>query len=157
MSPAASVTLWLFEQPNLSALTEEPPALRRELGPWTPDPADDYAQVPRLPVAELMMWSEGGPDTALGQRALDVARHLDALIDFDGLLGPRPWISNGHPGDFRRRMLAVRPFIATIGGTVHEVGYAMHDRDMRYSHVADTEFLAAWLHHPAFHLLRDWQ
>ncbi|WP_157520390.1 DUF6368 family protein [Herbidospora daliensis] len=149
---AAGLTLWLFAPP---ALTEPPPGVHMEVGPWEPDPGDDYSQVPRVPVAELMMWSED--EARLGRAALDLARRLDALVDFDGLLGPRPWVSDGAPGDFRRRMLAVRPFVASIGGVVHEVGYAMHGGDIRYSHVGDAEFLASWLVHPDFHLLAEWQ
>ncbi|GLX93319.1 DUF6368 family protein [Herbidospora sp. NBRC 101105] len=131
------------------------------LGEWDPDPEDDYSQViAPQPVAELIAWSERdlvGEDVALGELVLEMTRQLNALIDFDGLLGPRPWLSGGSMDSHRKHVLEVRPFISSVGGTVYEVAYAMYGGEFRYVHVADGDFLEAWLAHPAFHLLEEWQ
>ncbi|MGW2744255.1 DUF6368 family protein [Streptomyces sp. NPDC001450] len=101
-------------------------------------PADDedYAAFPCPPAHGIVLsaGSSGRPNhRALGRLALTLARRLDATIDFDGMLfeGPSPF-----------------------PGTLREVSYDTGDGERWVRHVGDAEFLAAWLRHPGFHLVK---
>ncbi|GHI08639.1 hypothetical protein AQI88_04195 [Streptomyces cellostaticus] len=101
-----------------------------------PGADDDYSGFPRPPAhgIVLLAGSSGPPNhRALGHLALTLARRLGALIDFDGMLfeGPSPF-----------------------PGTLREVSYDTGDGERSVRQVGDAEFLAAWLGHPGFRLVK---
>jgi hypothetical protein len=85
----------------------------------------------------------------LGHLTLALARRLDALVDFDGLLGVTP---------SQAATLATRQ--AWPGrehwrpGRLAEVSYDTGGGGRWLRHVGDVEFLEAWLQHPDFHLTK---
>ncbi|MFC5748871.1 DUF6368 family protein [Actinomadura rugatobispora] len=117
-------------------------------------PADDedYSAFARPPVQSLILdagRSGRTHDLVLGHLALALAARLDALIDFDGVLGyPTPRDETRDPADLTR----ARALVASLPGRVEEVSYDTGGGGRWFRHVGDTEFLAAWLRHPDFHL-----
>lgn len=121
---------------------------------------DDYSQMDGTPMQEMAVWVCGSGEEAeksLGNLVVFLMGKYNSLADFDGLIGPTRWSSQGLSNEFRNRMDYVRPFLNEIPGVLREVGYAMHDGEIRYVHVADDVFMKNWILHPSFHLLDEWQ
>lgn len=83
----------------------------------------------------------------LGHLVLALAHRLDALVDFDGLLGSRP-AAGDEAVSARARALA-----SALPGRLVEVSYDTGGGGRWLRHVGDPEFLDAWLRHPDFHLI----
>ncbi|MFI7288543.1 DUF6368 family protein [Streptomyces anulatus] len=85
----------------------------------------------------------------LGRPTPALARRLDALVDFDGLLGSRRAAGDeGGPG--RGEFMGV-----SLPGRLTEVSiYDIGDGGLWLRHVGDVESLEAWLYHPDFHLIK---
>ncbi|WP_157882174.1 DUF6368 family protein [Streptomyces rubellomurinus] len=140
------------------------------LGPVEPDLADlgvfflsedeempaedeDYSAFPRPPVQGLVLGAGcSGPANhrMLGHLALALAERLGALVDFDGVLGYRTPCDDA--GD-EALLAGARALVAALPGRVVEVPYDTGGGERWFRHVGDAEFLAAWLRHPAFHLV----
>ncbi|PAZ12462.1 hypothetical protein CLM62_30255 [Streptomyces sp. SA15] len=87
----------------------------------------------------------------LGHLALAVARRLGALVDFDGVLGyPTPRDQTRDEAD----LAEARALVASLPGMVAEVSYDTGGGGRWFRYVGDVEFLAAWLRHPDFHLVK---
>ncbi|PSL00765.1 hypothetical protein CLV63_101241 [Murinocardiopsis flavida] len=103
---------------------------------------DDYSPLARSPVQGSVLWA-GSAGRAnqllLGHVARALAQRWDALVDFDGLLLGRD--PHGPP------------LLRSLPGALYEVPYATDDGQRLRRHVGDSEFLAAWLRHPRFHLV----
>ncbi|MEV1143373.1 DUF6368 family protein [Micromonospora sp. NPDC049799] len=122
-----------------------------EREPWAD--GDDLAVLPQPPRQELGLYA-GCNDIldhrVLGALALALARRLDALVDFDGLLatgGPSTTATLEETAGEARAVLGALP------GRLWEVTYDMATGHRWAYHVGDAEFLAAWLRHPRFHLV----
>lgn len=93
----------------------------------SPAEDEDYAAFPLLPVQELMLGagcSGRANHRVLGHLALAFAERLDALIDFDGLLGlPTPRGNRGDEPSLER----ARALLASLPGRVAEVSYDTGD------------------------------
>ncbi|MFF7041141.1 DUF6368 family protein [Streptomyces massasporeus] len=115
---------------------------------------EDYSPFSRSPVQGLVLGAGcSGPANhqVLGHLALVLAERLDALIDFDGLLScPTPRDDTGGGESLDR----ARALVASLPGRVAEVSYDTGDGGRWFRHVGDVEFLAAWLQHPGFHLVK---
>ena len=115
---------------------------------------DDYSAFSRPPVQGLVLGagcSSPANHRVLGHLALALAERLDALVDFDGPLSwPTPRDGTG-TGAFLDR---ARALVASLPGRVTEVSYETGDGGRWFRHVGDVEFLAAWLQHPGFHLVK---
>ncbi|WP_422733897.1 DUF6368 family protein [Micromonospora sp. WMMD558] len=116
---------------------------------------EDYSALPKPPVQGLVLGAGcSGPvnHLLLGHLALALANRFDALIDFDGILG------HPTPGDGTDRDACLnhaRALVASLPGSVAEVSYDTGGGGRWWlRHVGDAEFLAAWLRHPAFHLVK---
>lgn len=115
---------------------------------------EDYSAFSQPPVQGLVVGAGcSGPANhrMLGHLALALAERLDTLIDFDGLLGhstPRDDTSNEAPLD------RARALVASLPGRVAEVSYDTGGGRRWFRHVGDVAFLAAWLQHPGFHLVK---
>uniref|UniRef100_UPI00404017D9 DUF6368 family protein n=1 Tax=Streptomyces sp. SS7 TaxID=3108485 RepID=UPI00404017D9 len=87
----------------------------------------------------------------LGHLALALAERLDTLIDFDGLLSyPAPRDDTGDEASLDQ----ARALVASLPGRVAEVSYDTGGGGRWFRHVRDVKFLAAWLQHPGFHLVK---
>ncbi|MGA5363523.1 DUF6368 family protein [Streptomyces purpurascens] len=51
-------------------------------------------------------------------------------------------------------MARARALVASLPGQVKEVSYDTGGGGRWMRHVGDTEFLAAWLRHPDFHMIK---
>ncbi|XIE77168.1 DUF6368 family protein [Streptomyces sp. SBR177] len=115
---------------------------------------EDYSAFSRPPVQGLVLGAGcSGPANhqALGHLALALAERLDALIDFDGLLSyPTPGDDTGNASALGR----ARALVASLPGRVAEVSYDTGGGGRWFRHVGDVRFLAAWLQHPGFHLVK---
>lgn len=115
---------------------------------------EDYSAFSTPPVQGLVLCAGcSGPENhlLLGHLALAMARRLDALVDFDGVLGyPVPCDETRDEADLAR----ARALVATLPGKVAEVSYDTGGAGRWFRHVGDVEFLAAWLRHPDFHLVK---
>ncbi|WP_329191515.1 MULTISPECIES: DUF6368 family protein [unclassified Streptomyces] len=88
--------------------------------------------------------------TLLGHLALALARQLNVMIDFEGILGYTPGGRRQEAADLDR----ARAIVASLPGILREVSYDTGGGDRWIRHVGDQEFLTAWLHHPDFHLIK---
>ncbi|MFI1368644.1 DUF6368 family protein [Streptomyces griseochromogenes] len=127
-----------------------------------PESLEDYRELGfpglgRWPAAELCLLAHcSGKDDhlLLGRLALSLAERFGALIDFGGLLGYR-YSLYGVTDEERAVCLArSRGLVASLPGRVWEMPYATGDGVCGYSHVADREFLAAWLDHREFRMIK---
>ncbi|MFF6903737.1 DUF6368 family protein [Streptomyces hydrogenans] len=116
---------------------------------------EDYSAFSRPPVQGLIVGagcSGSVNHVLLGHLTLALARRLDALVDFDGLL-------SGHSiaGDdtSNEAVLArARALASDLPGGLVEVSYDTGGGDRWLRHVGDVESLEAWLQHPDFHLIK---
>lgn len=121
---------------------------------YLPSDDDDYSALPQPPVRGLILaaaCSGSVNHLLLGHLALSLARRLDALIDFDGVLG------YSIPRDETRvaaGLSRARQLVAALPGRVAEVPYLTASGKGWFRHVGDAEFLAAWLQHPGFRLVK---
>jgi hypothetical protein len=101
----------------------------------------------------LLASCNGGDDhRLLGHLALFLAKRFNALIDFGGLLGYRYDASDQEEAAC---LAEARALVSTLPGRVWEMPYVMYGGGgCGYSHVGDREFLAAWLNHPAFRMIK---
>ncbi|MFJ9799999.1 DUF6368 family protein [Streptomyces wuyuanensis] len=115
---------------------------------------EDYSPLSQSPVQGLVLGAGcSGPANhqVLGHLALALAERLDALIDFDGLLScPTPRDDTGNEESLDR----ARVLVASLPGRVAEVSYDTGGGGRWFRHIGDVEFLAAWLQHPGFHLVK---
>lgn len=95
----------------------------------------------------------------LGRTCLALARRYDGLVDFGGavdLAGYRP--KRGYDTEdvqeIERWLTAIEAAIKTLPGTVYSIPYETARGTPWVSHVGDAEFLAAWLDHPRFHMIK---
>ncbi|MFJ3860349.1 DUF6368 family protein [Streptomyces sp. NPDC090085] len=115
---------------------------------------EDYSAFSPPPVQGLVLAAGVSGQvnhTLLGHLALAFACRLNALIDFDGVLGyPTPRDQTREVADLAR----ARALVASLPGTVREITYDTGGGDRWIRHVGDQEFLSAWLQHPHFHLVK---
>ncbi|MFD3557966.1 DUF6368 family protein [Streptomyces goshikiensis] len=115
---------------------------------------EDYSAFSRSPVQGLVVGAGcSGPvnHTLLGHLTLALARRLDGLVDFDGLLSGCPAARD----DTRNETVLARARAqASALGRLAEVSYDTGGGGRWLRHVGDVEFLEAWLQHPDFHLVK---
>ncbi|WP_030570408.1 DUF6368 family protein [Streptomyces aureocirculatus] len=120
-----------------------------------PGEDEDYAAFLRPPVQGLVVGagcSGSVNHVLLGHLTLALARRLDALVDFDGLLSSCP-----AAGDDTRNeavLARARALASALPGRLSEVSYGTGGGGRWLRHVGDVEFLEAWLQHPDFHLIK---
>ncbi|WP_049653572.1 DUF6368 family protein [Kitasatospora sp. MY 5-36] len=121
---------------------------------YVPADDEDYSAFLTPPVQGLVLCADcSGQENhlLLGHLALALARRFGALVDFDGVLGfPTP--RDGTRGD--ADLARARALVASLPGKVAEVSYDTGGAGRWFRHVGDVEFLAAWLRHPDFHLVK---
>ncbi len=99
----------------------------------------------------------------LGELSLDIAEHVEGLIDFTGPLSPP--LEGKMERLFRERLLEgrmewiewephVTSMVAGLPGRLYCVPYLTAKGRTWAYHVADAEFMRAWLEHPHFHMVK---
>ncbi|WP_420716431.1 DUF6368 family protein [Streptomyces sp. H27-H1] len=90
----------------------------------------------------------------LSQQALTLAlaRRLDALVDFDGLLSGHP--TAGDDTSNEAVLVRARALAVALPGRLAEVSYGTGGGGRWLRYAGDVEFPKAWLHHPNFHLVK---
>ncbi|MCW2880237.1 MAG: hypothetical protein JWQ95_4337 [Sphaerisporangium sp.] len=127
-----------------------------------PESLEDYQELgfPGLdqpPAAELALLAYcSGPDNhlLLGHLTQFLAERFDALIDFGGLLGYRYSFHDISDQEKAARQAEARALVSSLPGRVWEMPYAAYGGGCGYSHVGDRKFLASWLGHPDFHIIK---
>ncbi|MEW9527402.1 DUF6368 family protein [Microbispora sp. NPDC049125] len=119
---------------------------------------EDYSAFTPPPVQGLALFAGSSGRTnhlLLGYVALVMARRFSAFIDFDGALGYRRRLLDLVTENETRRTEA-RQLVSSLPGVIKEVSWSYPDDygSHGWSHVGDAEFLAAWLEHPEFHLIK---
>jgi hypothetical protein len=128
--------------------------------PWRPEPTGPFAVEPgqweladtvdlpavvgfkpRTAVGVSAMAKGAADHEVLGRLVHALARDFDGLVDFGQPL-PVPVGSDA------------RAVAAGLPGTVVEVPYRTVTGELWYTHVADPEFVAAWLAHPHFRMVK---
>ncbi|MFF2519384.1 DUF6368 family protein [Streptomyces sp. NPDC058086] len=127
-----------------------------------PESLEDYQELgfpglDRPPAAELALlaYSSGQENhLLLGHLAQFLAERFAALIDLGGLLGYRFCVHGTSRGEEENLLAEARALASSLPGRVWEMPYAAHGGGCGYSHVGDLEFLAAWLDHPNFRMIK---
>lgn len=112
---------------------------------------EDYSAFSRPPVQGLIVGagcSGSVNQMLLGHLALALARRLDALVDFDGLLGGHR--TAGDDMSNEAVLARARALASDLPGKLVEVSYDTGGGDRWLRHVGDVEFLKSWLRHPDF-------
>ncbi|NEA77231.1 DUF6368 family protein [Streptomyces sp. SID13588] len=120
-----------------------------------PTEDEDYSAFSRPPMQGLIVaagCSGSVNHVLLGHLTLALARRLDALVDFDGLLSSRP--AAGDDTGNEAVLARARALESALPGRVMEVSYDTGGGGRWLRHVGDLEFLEAWLRHPDFHLIK---
>lgn len=93
----------------------------------------------------------------LGMLALAAASQFGGWIDFNGALGPPlppvEWAA-GRPTWQEPSLEEIRAFLAPFPGRLREIAYEVNEARSWVYHIADAEFLRAWLAHPRFHMIK---
>lgn len=93
----------------------------------------------------------------LGDLALHLARHFAALIDFHGALIPstiRSHFDRLQERSWPEFAEAIRSYFSAMPGRILDIEYrTANDRRWAF-HVADHDFMAAWLRHDDFHMIK---
>ncbi|WP_424887093.1 DUF6368 family protein [Streptomyces sp. XH2] len=116
---------------------------------------EDYSAFARPPMRGLVVGagcSGSVNHVLLGHLALALARRLDALVDFDGLLSSHP--ASGDDAGNEAVPARARVLASALPGRLAEVSYDTGGGGRWLRHVGDVEFLQAWLQHPDFHLIK---
>lgn len=116
---------------------------------------EDYSAFSRPPVQGLIVGagcSGSVNHVLLGHLTLALARRLDALVDFDGLLGGHR--TAGEDTSNKAVLARARALASDLPGRLVEVSYDTGGGDRWLRHVGDVESLEAWLQHPDFHLIK---
>ncbi|MGV9267242.1 DUF6368 family protein [Kitasatospora sp. NPDC003701] len=116
---------------------------------------EDYSAFSRPPVQGLVVGAGCSGlvnHVLLGHLALALARRLDALVDFGGLLSSRPAV--GEDTGNEAVLARARVLASAFPGRLAEVSYDTWGGGRWLRHVGDVEFLQAWLQHPDFHLIK---
>ncbi|MFJ8020792.1 DUF6368 family protein [Streptomyces sp. NPDC096311] len=116
---------------------------------------EDYSAFSRPPVQGLIVGagcSGSVNHVLLGHLTLALARRLDALVDFDGLLGGHR--TAGEDTSNKAVLARARALASDLPGRLVEVSYDTGGGDQWLRHVGDVESLEAWLQHPDFHLIK---
>jgi len=116
---------------------------------------EDYSAFSRPPVQGLIVGagcSGSVNHVLLGHLTLALARRLDALVDFDGLLGGHR--TAGEDTSDKAVLARARALASDLPGRLVEVSYDVDGGDRWLRHVGDVESLEAWLQHPDFHLIK---
>ena len=109
--------------------------------------------------------NEKSSHRVIGQLALEHAQEFGGIIDFDGDLAPpivgeterlfEEWFEDREPG---RSWDAWKPafdlMVQDLPGTVYSVPEPADDGARWVYHLADAEFMEAWLSHPHYHLVK---
>jgi hypothetical protein len=100
----------------------------------------------------------------LGELALHLAHTLGGVIDFGGALMPvvSPAIRKDFAkmlGQFEQANWAevsepTQQLWQSMPGRILEIPYQTANESIWVTHVCDTEFMAAWLRHPHFHMIK---
>lgn len=146
----SAIGLYDFERPSPGPFHLGPESLEdyQELG---------FPGLDRPPAAELVLLAySSGRDNHLflGHLAQFLAERFNALIDFGGLLGYEFSLHDISREEEKARLTTVRALVSSLPGRVWEMPYAAYGGGYGYSHVGDLEFLAAWLGHPNFHMIK---
>ncbi|MFE2273663.1 DUF6368 family protein [Streptomyces lavendulae] len=116
---------------------------------------EDYSAFSRPPVQGLIVGAGcSGPvnHVLLGHLTLALTRRLDALVDFDGLLGGHR--TTGEDTSNEAVLTRARALASDLPGRLTEVSYDTGGGGRWLRHVGDVEFLEAWLQHPDFRLIK---
>ncbi|MGW1211266.1 DUF6368 family protein [Streptomyces sp. NPDC002499] len=116
---------------------------------------EDYSTFSRPPVQGLILCagcSGSVNHVLLGHLTLALARRLDALVDFDGLLGSHR--TTGEDTSKEAVLARARALTSELPGRLAEVSYDTGGGGRWLRHVGDVEYLEAWLQHPDFHLIK---
>ncbi|MFJ8401419.1 DUF6368 family protein [Streptomyces microflavus] len=116
---------------------------------------EDYSAFSRPPMQGLIVGagcSGSVNHVLLGHLTLALARRLDALVDFDGLLGGHR--TAGDDMSNEAVLARARALASDLPGRLVEVSYDTGGGGRWLRHVGDVEFLEAWLQHPDFHLIK---
>lgn len=116
---------------------------------------EDYSTFSRPPVQGLIVGagcSGSVKHVLLGHLTLALARRLDALVDFDGLLGGHRTL--GEDTSNEAVLAPARALTSELPGRRAEASYDTGGGGRWLRHVGDVEFLEAWQRHPDFHLIK---
>lgn len=95
----------------------------------------------------------------LGHICLTLARRYDALVDFGGAVDladhpPKIHYFTDDIEEAEQLIAAIEAAISTLPGKVYSIRYETARGTPWVSHVGDAEFLAVWLTHPRFHMIK---
>jgi hypothetical protein len=134
------------------------------IGPWQADEHDEEAELvdaigyqPGTQITLCAMVNSDYDHLVLGHLALALARRYDALVDLGGPLPvPRPpgstWPHSWQ--DEPQQVAATRTVIASLPGRVYEIAYRTVTGGTWVHHLVDARFLAEWLAHPDFRMVK---
>jgi hypothetical protein len=154
--------LWLLRAP--AAIGAPPDAVASgsfsvEREPW--DDEDDPclpALIGYRPAEDIWIQAvaNGRNDhVVLGHLCLTLARRFGGLVDFGGALSPVPCPSDmWSPETVRPWLASVSAALRALPGTVYEDHYETDGERPWVRHVGDADFLAAWLAHPLFRMIK---
>ncbi len=133
---------------------------------WFDDVARCFGFLPR---SRILLAAEGDrPEDhrRLGEVALDLARRFGGVINLHGALevGSGEPVSLDQVDDLLARLeerldwtevsAPTDAFLRSMPGRVLTLPYETMDRRTWVEHICDAEFMAAWLRHPGFHMIK---
>ena len=115
------------------------------------------------PAADLGLWAgvnRSDNHQVLGELTLHLARTFGGVVDFGGaLMHPESWMvflrGIGRGGrDWSELAAPTERMLAALPGRVVAIEYKTSLGGTWVHHVGDVEFLAGWLEHPSFHMIK---
>lgn len=159
--------LWLLRAPAMIGAPPEAVAsgafgVDRER--WTDDP--DFPDLPDVigyrPAETIDVYAVANGDNdhlVLGRLCLTLARRFEALVAFGGALIPDdlpPGVPYGEPDAEQSELLlaSISSGVRALPGILHELRYRTARDTPWVTHIGDADFLAAWVEHPRFHMVK---
>ena len=166
-SPDGSENWWVLRDPRALGMSEslKPGPMLVEPGPHEDDDVDETACLTRAahfaPGCEIVLAAavNGADDhRLLAELAVLIARRYKGLIDLGGRLPvpapvgmPPPAASDAAD---EHRTGGARETIMALPGRWHEIPYRTAGGEVATYHVVDADFLAAWINHPLFRMVK---
>jgi hypothetical protein len=114
-----------------------------------------------MPIGEIAVWmdcNDREDHRVLGELSLHFARRVRGLIDFDGALMPPAaediFVSRRAEANWSDVSELTERMIAALPGQIVALPYETVNGRQWAGHVCTPDFMAAWLQHPLFHMIK---
>jgi Family of unknown function (DUF6368) len=144
----------------------EEPGQDEDFAAWCEKIAAYFGLQPRSRIFLDLGCNEARDHRILGELAIYFARTLSGVIDFNGALmitptfegreGAMEWLSSFEQSNWSEfsKLIGRSQWMGGMPGRILSIPYETANGHTWTNHVCDKDFMAAWLEHPSFHMIK---